>query len=113
IMYLYMRWLLENEPARTLLLIVPSVQLVYQLFKDFEDYAKEDDTFSVEDYVQIMHDDSVKEITHPVAIANIQSIQKQPKTWFYSFTSVIHDEVHRAKAKTFKTSLENCIHADR
>ena len=110
--YLYIRWLIQNEPDRQILLIVPSVQLVYQLYKDFEDYSTIND-FEVGEYVQIMHDDCVKEILRPVVIVNVQAIQNQPKEWFLPFDTVIHDEVHRAKAKTFKTILENCINADR
>lgn len=110
--YLYIRWLLDNEPGRQILLIVPSVQLVYQLYKDFEDYSTLNG-FEVGEYVQIMHDDSIKEILRSVVIVNVQAIQNQPKEWFLPFDTIIHDEVHRAKAKTFKTVLENCINADR
>lgn len=110
--YLYIRWLLANEPDRQILLIVPSVQLVYQLYKDFGDYSTING-FEVGEYVQIMHDDCVKEILRPVVIVNVQAIQSQPKEWFLPFDTIVHDEVHRSKAKTFKTVLENCINADR
>jgi len=113
ILFLFIRWLLEHEPERQILLVVPNVQLVYQLFKDFQTYATKDPEFDPGEFVQIMHDDSEKVIVKPVVIVNVQAIMKQPKGWFLPFNAVVHDEVHRAKAKTFKDVLESCVNCDR
>ena len=53
ILYLILRYLQANEYKKGLL-IVPTVSLCYQMYKDFEDYSLDDGNFNVEDEVSIV-----------------------------------------------------------
>lgn len=87
------------------LIIVPTVSLVMQMKKDFEDYAgKALDIHCITAGVDKVSDS-------PIVISTWQSIYKMPKNWFNQFEVVIGDEVHIFKAASLKSimeKLENC-----
>lgn len=87
------------------LIIVPTVSLVLQMKKDFEDYAGKGLK------IHCITAGVDKESTENVVISTWQSIYKMPKTWFNQFGVVIGDEVHQFKATSLKSimeKLENC-----
>ncbi len=86
------------------LIIVPSISLVTQLFKDFEDYG-----WNPEEYCHKIYQGEVKVSDAPVVITTWQSIYKLPKKYFNSYTAVIGDECHTFKAKSL-TSIMTKLH---
>lgn len=85
------------------LIIVPTVSLVMQLRKDFEDYQnKMLDIHCITAGVDKMS-------TSPYTITTWQSIYKMPKDWFRQFGCVIGDEVHQFKATSLKSIMEKLI----
>lgn len=87
------------------LIIVPTVSLVLQMKKDFEDYAGRGLK------IHCITAGVDKESTENVVITTWQSIYKMPKQWFNQFGVVIGDEVHQFKATSLKSimeKLENC-----
>lgn len=50
IIYLMMRWYLEEYEDRVLI-VVPTTSLVHQMTKDFSEYSSHDDSFNTDDYV--------------------------------------------------------------
>lgn len=101
IIYLITRWL----NCKTLI-IVPTISLVAQLYKDFEDYG-----FDSNKYVHQIMSGASKDTDCPIIISTWQSIYKMPKEWFDEFDLVIGDEAHLFKAKSLisiLTKLTNC-----
>lgn len=101
IIYLITRFL----DSRTLI-IVPTLSLVSQLYKDFIDYG-----FDSSQYVHQIPFDKSKDSEKQIIISTWQSIYKQPKSWFDQFDVVIGDEAHLFKAQsltTIMTSLTDC-----
>lgn len=108
ILYSLMRWHVQHH--RKVLLIVPTVQLVSQMFTDFEDYS-EGNKWSVKDNCQKIMAGMTKEITKNVSISTWQSLAKLPPEYFKQFDVVFSDECHLAAAKTLTGILEKCTNA--
>lgn len=88
------------------LIIVPTVSLVSQMYKDFQDYG-----FDSDSNIHTITSGSSKETEKSITISTWQSIYKMPKSWFDQFELVIGDEAHLFKAKsltTIMTSLTDC-----
>lgn len=101
IIYLLTRW----YNVKTLI-IVPTISLVAQLYKDFEDYGFESDK-----YIHQIMAGADKNMRSQIVISTWQSIYKMPKEWFDQFDLVVGDEAHLFKAKSLTsilTKLENC-----
>lgn len=94
---------LANSNNKTLI-IVPTVSLVSQLYKDFIDYG-----WDAENYCHLIYSGKEKLSDAPVVITTWQSIYKLPKKYFDSFTAVIGDEVHTFKSKSL-TSIMTKLH---
>ena len=91
---------LSSLKKQKVLIIVPTVSLVMQMKKDFEDYAGHSlDIHSITAGVD-------KVTTAPVVISTWQSIFKMPKDWFKQYGCVIGDEVHLFKATSLKSIME-------
>lgn len=104
IIYLIFRQLLEYQELRGLI-IVPTVNLVSQLYSDFEDYSSENG-FIVEDNVHKIYQGQPKETNKNLTISTWQSIFKQEKEYFDQFDYVICDEVHLAQANSIRDIME-------
>ena len=103
IIYALVRWHLLKE--REILIIVPTVSLVEQLYKDFQDYG-----WDAKDVYKIMG--GVEKYTdEPVVISTWQSIYKEPKRFFEGFDVIIGDEAHQYKAKSLTGILTKCMDA--
>lgn len=96
---------LINKPT---LLLVPSIQLVGQMYGDFADYSSVDSEFSVEERVQQIHGGQSKIVSKPIVISTWQSIYKLPVDYFANFELVISDECHEDKANKLRALIEKC-----
>ena len=94
------------------LLIVPSIQLVGQMYGDFADYSSVDDTFVVEDRVQQIHGGQTKEVSKQIVISTWQSIYKLPVEYFAQFELVIADECHEDKSDKLRQLIEKCKNSE-
>lgn len=101
IIYMMMRYFLENELDKKALIVVPTTSLVEQMYKDFADYSKEDPEFDVEEDVHRIYSGKEKfEIEASVVITTWQSAINMPLDWFKSYGMVVGDEAHTFKAKS-------------
>ena len=100
IIYALVRWHLLKK--REILIIVPTVSLVEQLYKDFIDYG-----WNVREVHKISAGEE-KYVDNPVIISTWQSIYKEPKKFFERFDVVIGDEAHLYKAKSLTGILTKC-----
>lgn len=110
IISLAMRSLLEYN--KSVLIVVPNVSLIHQLYSDIDDYFKNDDSWVTEEVVQKIAEGREKVVTKSVVIATWQSIYNiRDRKWFEHFDSVFVDECHLAKAKSITSVVEKCINA--
>lgn len=109
IIYGLLRWHLHH--ARKCLIIVPTIQLVSQMYTDFADYAEFTD-WNVEDHCGKIMGGLSKEATKSAMVSTWQSLQKLPKDYFEQFDVVFVDECHLAKAKSITAILEKCTNAE-
>lgn len=109
-MYLMIRYFLEHDLDNKVLIVVPNVQLVSQLTKDFLFYSSIDDSFNEEDIHQIFSGKE-KNTEKSVIISTWQSIFRLDKLWFEQFGMFLCDEVHAAKGASLQKISNNMSNA--
>ena len=107
IIYNLMRWYMDNEVDKKILVVVPTTSLVEQMYKDFSDYG-----FDVEEHAHMVYSGKDKNTKKQVIISTWQSIYKLDQDWFEQFGCVFGDEVHLFKAKSLTTLMNKCTEAD-
>jgi len=110
IVYLAMRALLDHVEEGQILIMVPRVGLVRQIFSDFEDYAV-NDSWNASDDVVACESKQDRLSSKRVIISTWQGLQHMPKNYFERFIGIIGDEVHEYEAKVGSTVLNNCSNA--
>ena len=81
------------EQRKNTLIVVPTTSLVEQMYKDFESYG-----WNAETYCQKVYAGLEKEVSKSVVITTWQSIYKLPKVYFENFEVVVGDEAHQFKS---------------
>ena len=114
-MFLIANFLLMNNKNEKILIIVPSVQLVEQLTKDFCDYAK--DWVDYNTYVHKIYSGQDKTSNKQITISTYQSMMNLPKSAFECFTTLIVDECHiifnnTESVKCVTKIINNCVNAE-
>jgi len=111
IIYSLLRYYLDKIPKnKKVLIIVPTVSLVEQMFSDFADYSGENGWDVGKNCHKIMSGAS-KITDKRVVISTWQSVFKQTEKYFEQFGAVIGDEAHLFKAKSLTsimTKLKTC-----
>src|SRR5690606_29445266 len=100
----------QHEQKFKCLLIVPTVQLVNQMYDDFQEYSSKNE-WNVEDYCHKIYSGKEKITDKPIIISTWQSLNNFPNKYFKQFTTVIVDEAHTAKSKSITNILQNCDNA--
>lgn len=86
------------------LIVVPTINLVEQMRKDFASYG-----WDVDKYVHVIYQGQDKQTNKPIVISTWQSIFEMPPKWFHQFKYIVGDEAHLYKAKSLKSIMENLI----
>lgn len=94
IIYVLVMWYLEHFDKR-LLIVVPTLSLVEQMFTDFQEYGLDSEAVCHRIFAGQEKHDSKR-----VYISTWQSIHTLPRKWFLQFGCVVGDEVHTFKAKS-------------
>lgn len=113
IIYLAIRSLLESDKYKKILVLVPTVGLVTQLYKDIQDYSEfEPEWNSVHFCHQIMAGEEKNNDKMSVYISTWQSIYGiKDKSYFEQFDAIFVDETHTADASSITGILNKCINA--
>ena len=107
IIYILIRWFLEENPSKRALLIVPTTSLVEQMFTDFKDYSTLDENWNNDVECHRIYSGKEKlDIRSRVVITTWQSIYKMRPEWFAPYGMVIGDEAHNFKAKSLSSIME-------
>ena len=111
IIYLAIRWYLEADLDMKILIIVPTVSLVEQMYSDFADYSSTDPNFSADQCRRIHGGTEKGNISERIVISTWQSIYKKSSEFFLPYGMVIGDEAHQFKAKSLTSIMEKCTEA--
>ena len=101
--YTLLRYHLYQD--RKCIIVVPSTQLVEQLYADFEDHSSANG-FKVSENCQKLYSGFSKLFEKEVLITTWQSVINQPKPWFNQFDVIFGDEAHQFKSKSLTTIME-------
>ena len=89
-----------------ILLVVPTTSLVEQMYKDFQDYG-----WDVESYCHRIYSGREKTNEHPVTITTWQSVYKLERSFFEDYNCIIGDEAHLFKSKSLIEIMTKLHHA--
>jgi superfamily II DNA or RNA helicase len=103
IQYVISRYITENHGR--VLIVVPTIQLVDQMYGDFKDYSTENG-WDVEAECHKISGGKEKISKKNIVISTWQSIQKMESGWLNQFTGIIVDEVHTAAAMVLTKLME-------
>ena len=106
IIYMIVRYVMENLNANRVLIVVPTISLVSQLASDFADYGYDSDN-----NVHRVFAGQDKSTSRPITISTWQSLYKLPKNYFEQFDMVIGDEAHLFKAKSLAEIMTGLVNA--
>ncbi len=109
ILYLLVRYYREvwHGFAKKILIVVPTLNLVQQMWSDFESYG-----YNAEENIHCIYEGQFKTSFKPIILSTWQSIYDLPSTYFNQ-DIVIIDEVHLCEAKSLKGIMEkltNCYY---
>jgi superfamily II DNA or RNA helicase len=108
IIYSIIRFIMEHVEGKVLL-VVPSISLVSQMFSDFREYGWWDNY----DDVSLLYGTSKSyDPKKKVLISTWQSIHKKTSKFFEQFDAVLVDETHNAKSASIQTVLKKCVNAE-
>jgi superfamily II DNA or RNA helicase len=110
IIYMMMRHLLSDSKKRGLL-IVPTINLVTQMYSDFQNYSQLNG-WDVEKHCQKIYGGESKIPDSDLILSTWQSIYDMPKKYFSQFDFVIGDEAHTFKAKSLTDIMTKLINCD-
>jgi len=111
IIYSTIRYLLEKvDDQKKVLLIVPTVGLVNQMYSDFLDYSHQNG-WDVKRNCQTIFSGQEKATKARVVISTWQSIFRLKGDYFKDFFAVFGDECHLFKAKSLTSIMEKCTDA--
>lgn len=109
IVYMATRYFDLNN--KNLLVIVPTIGLVNQLWANFEEFAQ-GTNWDVQSKGHKIYGGQEKHSDKQFTISTWQSLAGEPQSFYSKFDAVIVDECHGAKAKVLKEVLENCSRAE-
>ena len=94
------------DKRQKILLVVPTTSLVEQMYKDFQDYG-----WDAESYCHKIYSGREKTNDASVVITTWQSIYKLERSFFEDFDVVIGDEAHLFKSKSLIQIMTKLHHA--
>lgn len=106
VIYLCVRWLLENMSGK-ILLVVPTVSLVEQMWSDFKDYGWTD----VDEYGEQLYSGKEPTFKKRFLLTTYQSIMKKDMDFFESYTTLMNDEAHSVKSAMLMKIAKMCQNA--
>jgi superfamily II DNA or RNA helicase len=94
------------DKGQKILLVVPTTSLVEQMYKDFQDYG-----WDAESYCHRIYSGREKTNEYPVTITTWQSVYKLDRSFFEGYNVIIGDEAHLFKSKSLIEIMTKLHHA--
>jgi superfamily II DNA or RNA helicase len=95
-------------PTRKILIVVPTISLVAQMYADFRDYS-ETVRWDADANCHRIVGGETKLTDKQIVISTWQSIYKMPRAWFDNFEVVIGDEAHLFKAQSLNGIMNKLV----
>jgi len=112
ILYLILRYGLSRALFRKTLLVVPTINLVTQMYKDFGEYSAKDPGFDVDKMCHQIYGGKDKDAVKKINITTWQSMdQIKGLKFFEQFDGTFVDEVHLAESKGITRIVEGSVNA--
>jgi len=92
--------------GQKILLVVPTTSLVEQMYKDFQDYG-----WDAESYCHRIYSGREKTNDAPITITTWQSVYKLERSFFEDYSVIIGDEAHLFKSKSLISIMTKLHHA--
>lgn len=109
--YCMIRYILTViEPNEKVLINVPSISLVEQMYSDFEDYTMDD--FDVKSVFTKIYSGKKADPNARVHISTWQTTANQPIQYFKDFNAYFVDEAHQAKSAEISKIIDNMPYLD-
>lgn len=105
IIYSIVRFLLAEK--KNIILVVPNVSLVNQIFSDFVEYG----WYEVADFTEKLYSGQKPSFDKPILITTYQSLMKRPESFFTRFDAIINDEAHSVKSVELQKVSKKCMNA--
>ena len=109
IMFMIIAYLLQKNIIKKILLIVPNVSLVGQLFEDFIEYNHKNE---LKINIQQIYAGKKLNDNSNIVIGTYQSLTKMESEFFTDYDMVIIDETHKGNNNSVKNVLNNLWHAE-
>lgn len=109
ILYQMINYLLHNTNMN-ILVTVPKIQLVEQIYGDFIDYEIGRNTIS--DQVHLIYGGKEVHTKKRIVVSTWQTMIKQPKEYFTRFNAYFCDEAHQADGKSITRIISHLKNAD-
>ena len=106
VIYSLIRWYQKFLDNDKMLIVVPTTNLVSQMYGDFGDYSSHDKNWNVEKYCHKIYSGKEKNSKEQIYISTWQSLYRLPKAYFEQFSLIVGDEAHLATADSLKGILE-------
>ena len=106
VIYSLIRWYQKFLDNDKMLIVVPTTNLVSQMYGDFGDYSSHDKNWNVEKYCHKIYSGKAKNSKEQIYISTWQSLYRLPKEYFEQFSLIVGDEAHLATANSLKGILE-------
>ena len=99
----------DNEK---ILIIVPGIQLVSQLYENFEEYS-ENNNIDIHKLVKMYHGGTTKVFNKNILISTFHTLHNiKDNKFFEQFKYILIDEVHTGKAKSIQDICFKCINSN-
>ncbi len=95
-----------TDKNEKILLVVPTTSLVEQMYKDFQDYG-----WDAESYCHRIYSGKEKTNEYPVTITTWQSVHNLDRKFFVDYDVIIGDEAHLFKSKSLISIMTKLEHA--
>ena len=109
VIYSLIRWhqrFIENDK---ILILVPTTNLVRQMYNDFGDYSSKLKDWNVEEQCHQIYSGKEKDTDRQIYISTWQSLFRLGAPYFKKFGMVIGDEAHLCNAQSLKGILEKMV----
>ena len=106
VIYTIIRKILKETDGKVLL-VVPKVALVEQMYSDFASYNWDDEPA----YVEKLYADQKPTFKKRVLITTYQSIMKKNADFFNDFVALLNDEAHTVKSTMLQNIAKKCVNA--
>lgn len=113
ILFLALLYILKHRWSKKILIVVPTVSLVLQMYKDFISYCYDEKTEKFfTDKVHLIFQGRERHNNSPITISTYQSLLACEPEFFTVFDTVVADEVHLMSKSSGQQILEYSTNAD-